>query len=155
MEKSAAIYLGIGTVFGYTLSQNGKGHVLGHVKDIGNDPTQIDKVRIYSTAARQFFHTDSADLVGLLCLHRAQEGGESDIVSSHNLFNTLQKERPDVVELLTKPNWYNDRKGEQNKGQDGWLRKAVYYYHDGKVISHYDPYFVKSSECSSNALSCC
>lgn len=48
VEKSAAIYLGIGTVFGYTLSQNGKGHVLGHVKDIGNDPTQIDKVRIYS-----------------------------------------------------------------------------------------------------------
>jgi hypothetical protein len=48
IQKSAAIYLAIGTVFGWTLSQNGKGHVLGHVKDIGNDPTQIDKVRIYS-----------------------------------------------------------------------------------------------------------
>jgi hypothetical protein len=30
--KSAAIYLAIGTIFGVTLSQNGKGHVLGHVK---------------------------------------------------------------------------------------------------------------------------
>jgi len=48
VEKSAAIYLAIGTLFGNTLSQNGKGHVLGHVKDLGNDPTQIDKVRIYS-----------------------------------------------------------------------------------------------------------
>lgn len=48
IEKSAAIYLGIGTLFGNTLSQNRKGHVLGHVKDLGNDPTQIDKVRIYS-----------------------------------------------------------------------------------------------------------
>lgn len=48
IEKSAAIYLAIGTLFGRTLSQNRKGHVLGHVKDLGNDPTQIDKVRIYS-----------------------------------------------------------------------------------------------------------
>lgn len=46
--QSAATYLAIGTLFGNTLSQNGKGHVLGHVKDIGNDPTQIHKVRIYS-----------------------------------------------------------------------------------------------------------
>lgn len=98
-----------------------------------------------STAARQFFHSDASDIVGLLCLHRAKEGGESDIVSSHHLFNTLQKERPDVVKLLVAPDWYNDRKGEQNKGQDGWLRKAVYYYHDGKVLSHFDPYFVKST----------
>lgn len=48
VEKSAALYLAIGTHFGNTLSQNGKGHVLGHVKDLGNDPTQIDRVRIYS-----------------------------------------------------------------------------------------------------------
>ncbi|KAK4686742.1 hypothetical protein P7C73_g3388, partial [Tremellales sp. Uapishka_1] len=144
VEKSAAIYLAIGTVFGHTLSQNGKGHVLGHVKDIGNDPTQIDKVRIYSTAARQFFHTDAADIVGLLCLHKAKEGGESDVVSAHQLWKTLQAERPDVAELLATPNWYFDRKGEVSEGQNGWVKKSVFYYHDGHLISHYDPYFVKS-----------
>jgi hypothetical protein len=48
IEKTAAVYLGIGTIFGNTLSQNHKGHVLGHVKDLGNDPTQTHKVRIYS-----------------------------------------------------------------------------------------------------------
>lgn len=52
VEKSAALYLAIGTHFGNTLSQNGKGHVLGHVKDLGNDPTQIDRVRIYSYVVR-------------------------------------------------------------------------------------------------------
>lgn len=142
--KSSAIYLGIGTQIGYVLSQNGKGHVLGHVKDLGNDPTQIDKVRIYSTNARQFFHTDAADAVGLLCLHKAKEGGESDVVSAHQLWNTLVAERPDVAELLTKPNWYFDRKGEVSTGLNGWVKKAVFYYFDGHVISHYDPYFVKS-----------
>jgi len=142
--KSSAIYLAIGTIIGVTLSQNAKGHILGHVKDLGNDPTKIDKVRIYTTTARQFFHTDSSDVVGLLCLHRAKEGGESDVVSAHNIWNTLQKERPDVAELLAKPIWYFDRKGEVSTGQKEWLQKAIYYYHDGKVISHYDPYYVKS-----------
>jgi hypothetical protein len=55
--------------------------VLGHVKDLGEDAAQIDKVRIYRTNARQFFHADDSDLVGLLCVAKALEGGESDLVS--------------------------------------------------------------------------
>lgn len=111
VELSATAFTGLGTYFGYSVSQNGKGHILGHVKDLGNDPTQIDKVRIYSTNARQFFHVDDADLVGLLCMHRAKEGGESDIVSSYEVFNILQRDRPDVVKTLTEL-WHYDRKGE-------------------------------------------
>ena len=53
------------------------------------------------------------------------EGGESDVVSSHHLWNTLQAERPDVAELLTKPNWYFDRKGEVSEGQKPWVQRAV------------------------------
>jgi hypothetical protein len=77
------------------------------------------------TSARQYFHTDAADVVGLLCLHKAMEGGESDVVSAHNLWNTLQAERPDVAELLTRPDWYFDRKGEVSDGQKPWVQKAV------------------------------
>jgi hypothetical protein len=39
--------MGLGTYLGYFVSQNGRGHVLGHVKDLGEDSKQIDKVRIY------------------------------------------------------------------------------------------------------------
>jgi len=52
LEKSAAAYLGFGSWFGYFTSQNGKGHVLGHVKDLGEDPTKKDRVRIYRTNAK-------------------------------------------------------------------------------------------------------
>lgn len=52
IHKTAVAYMGLGTYFGYFVSQNGRGHVLGHVKDVGDDPTQIDKVRIYRTTAR-------------------------------------------------------------------------------------------------------
>lgn len=61
---------------------------------------------------------DPSDIVGLLCMHRALEGGESDIASTHHVFNTLQKERPDVIKTLTEPNWYFDRKGEVSEGQE-------------------------------------
>jgi hypothetical protein len=96
------------------------------------------------TSARQFFHTDAADIVGLLCLHKAKEGGESrcpwssasranqpgDVVSAHNLWNTLQAERPDVAELLSRPDWYFDRKGEVSDGENGWVRKSVSLWHN-------------------------
>ena len=51
-HKSAVAYMGLGTYLGYFVSQNGRGHTLGHVKDLGDDATQIDKVRIYRTNAR-------------------------------------------------------------------------------------------------------
>lgn len=57
LQKSATAYMGLGTYLGYFVSQNSRGHVLGHVKDLGEDSTQIDKVRIYRTNARQFFST--------------------------------------------------------------------------------------------------
>lgn len=50
--ESATAYFGIGTYFGNARSQNAKGHVLGHIKDLGlssDDP----KVRVYQTTERQ------------------------------------------------------------------------------------------------------
>ncbi|ATZ51202.1 hypothetical protein BCIN_06g06240 [Botrytis cinerea B05.10] len=146
-HKSAVAYMGLGTYLGYFVSQNGRGHVLGHVKDLGEDSTQIDKVRIYRTNARQFFHADDSDIVGLLCIARALEGGESDIVSSHHVWNTLQKERPDVAETLTKPIWYFDRKGEVSVGEEPYIKTSVFYLEtgpNGRVYSKWDPYYVKS-----------
>lgn len=147
--QCAIAYTGLGTYFGYAVSQNGKGHILGHVKDLGNDPTQIDKVRIYSTNARQFFHVDDSDLVGLLCMHRAKEGGESDIVSSYEVFNILQRDRPDVAKTLTDL-WHFDRKGEVTQAlihageQQPWHQTQIFQWYKGNLITHWDPYFVKS-----------
>ncbi|BFZ54929.1 hypothetical protein PYCC9005_001966 [Savitreella phatthalungensis] len=143
VELSAIAYTGLGTYFGRAISQNGKGHILGHVKDLGNDPTQIDKVRIYSTNARQFFHADESDLVGLLCMHRAKEGGESDIVSTHHIWNVLQRERPDVARTLTQL-WYFDRKGEVSEGKLPWHTSQIFQYYRNRLITKWDPYFVKS-----------
>ncbi|THC95836.1 hypothetical protein EYZ11_004663 [Aspergillus tanneri] len=146
-HKSAVAYMGLGTYLGYFVSQNSRGHVLGHVKDLGEDSTQIDSVRIYRTNARQFFHTDDSDIVGLLCIARALEGGESDLVSSHHVYNTLAQERPDVLKTLAEPIWYFDRKGETSKGQEEYIRTSVIYLERGenaRVYTKWDPYYVRS-----------
>lgn len=146
-HKSAVAYMGLGTHLGYFVSQNGRGHVLGHVKDLGEDSTQIDRVRIYRTNARQYFHADDADLVGLLCMAKALEGGESDLVSAHAVWNALQRENPDVARLLTEPVWYFDRKGETSVGEEEWIRASVFYLEKGenpRVYSKWDPYYIRS-----------
>ncbi|CDU22274.1 uncharacterized protein SPSC_00904 [Sporisorium scitamineum] len=149
---SAIAYLGLGSYLGNVVSQNRYGHILGHVKDLGEDPTAIDKVRIYRTNARQFFHTDSSGgIVGLLCLHKAVEGGESDIVSSHAVWNHVQAHRPDVAKLLASNIWHFDRKGEvsTNAGhQNGWVTRPIVHLRKGqpcnRLILTYDPYYLKS-----------
>lgn len=152
-HKSAVAYLGLGAHIGYPVSQNGRGHILGHVKDLGEDSTQIDKVRIYRTNARQFFHGDDCDAVGLLCIARAEEGGESDVASIHHVWNILQEERPDIAELFTKPIWYFDRKGETSQGEEEWIRASIFYLEtpdpsdptkEQRVLCKWDPYFIRS-----------
>ncbi|KAF2716605.1 Clavaminate synthase-like protein [Polychaeton citri CBS 116435] len=146
-RKSAIAYIGLGLHLGHLLSQNGLGHVLGHVKDVGGDVTRLDSTRIYRTTARQFFHADEGDIVGLLCLARAHQGGESDIVSSHHVFNYLQQHHPDVTRTLCEPIWYFDRKGEVSLGQKPYTRQPVFYIEpgeSGRVYTKFDPYHVRS-----------
>ena len=68
---AATIFCGIGAHLGIARSQNAQGHILGHVRDTGADANATD-TRIYQTAKRQTFHTDSADVVGLICLKNAK-----------------------------------------------------------------------------------
>ena len=81
--ESAIAYCGIGSYFGAMQSQNAKGHLLGHVRDLGGPTAAEDPtVRAYHTAERQMFHTDGADIVGLLCLKPSKSGGLSSLTSS-------------------------------------------------------------------------
>jgi len=68
VELASTIFFGIGAYLGGARSQNAAGHLLGHVRDIGAD-SRDPNTRIYQTSERQTFHTDSADVVGLLCLN--------------------------------------------------------------------------------------
>ena len=143
IETVAKIYCGIGAHLGPARSQNAKGHILGHVKDVGadlNDP----KVRIYQTTKRQTFHTDSTDVVALLCLKEAMEGGDSLLVSTLTLYNEMQKRHPDLAPLLFDP-VATDRRGEVPEGMDPWFEIPVLNWHEGFLTGLYQRQYVDSA----------
>lgn len=80
---------------------------------------------------------------------RSMEGGESDIVSMHHVFNVLREEHPDVAETLCQPIWYLDRKGEVSEGQKPWIRASVFYMENDatgnpRLYGKFDPMNVTS-----------
>ena len=89
-------FWGIGTHLGFALSQNSYGDLLGHVYDEKVDPSEPTP-RGYRTNHYLQYHTDRADMVGLLCLRKALKGGESSISSSMSIYNTLIEKHPDAL----------------------------------------------------------
>jgi hypothetical protein len=87
-ELASTMFCGLGSHLGSARSQNAKGDLLGHVRDVGAD-SRDPNVRIYQTHERQTLRTDSSDVVGLLCLNEAREGGDSLLVSAVTMFDRL------------------------------------------------------------------
>jgi hypothetical protein len=141
---AATIFCGIGCYIGKARSQNAQGHLLGHVRNIGKN-VEDSQTRIYQTAQRQTFHTDSADVVGLLCLKTAKQGGKSLLVSTEAIFNEMKKNRPDLLALLFEP-IATDRRGEVPKGEKPYFEIPVLSWHQGKLTGMYQRQYIDSAQ---------
>ena len=143
-EMAAAIFCGIGAHLGTARSQNAAGHILGHVRDVGVDPNDPN-VRIYQTNARQSFHTDSADVVALLCLKDAKQGGDSLLVSAETIYNEMRSSRPDLLPLLFDP-IATDRRGEVPEGMKPYMTIPPFSWHDGRLTVFYQRQYIDSAQ---------
>lgn len=144
--QAGLAYFGIGRYLGRAVSQNPKGHMLGHVKkltdvDYNKDPSE----RGYRTNVTQRFHADSADIVGLLCLHPAKSGGLSSIVSSVTVHNEMIRRRPDLAEILA-GDLYWDRRGEIPEGKDPWYVMPVFNYFEDYFSGRYARQYIESTQ---------
>jgi hypothetical protein len=146
IEHSAFAYWGIGTYFGSARSQNAKGHLLGHVYDLGQGLSASNpNLRSYATAEGQNYHIDRCDVVALLCLRRARSGGLSAIVSSMTLHNVMAERRPDLLERLYQP-FPVDRRGEVPPGKGPFYDAPVYNADAGLVSVLYSRLHIGSSQ---------
>ena len=143
-EEQAIAYMGIGSHFGPFRSMNAKGHLLGHVKDLGLDISD-PKVRYYQTNRRLEYHTDSVDIVGLLCLKTAKAGGESFVASSMTVYNEVRRRRPDLLPALFEP-FPTDRRGEVPAGMKPWFDMPVFHWHAGKLTCIYVRQYIESAQ---------
>lgn len=105
-EEMQKLYWGIGAHFGHGCSQSADGDYLGHV-------TNVEKAsRGYTTARELSLHTDSAEIVGLLCVRDAKEGGMSIYANSLKLHEIIAREHPEYLEILER-GFRCDRRGEE------------------------------------------
>ncbi|MDH6284924.1 TauD/TfdA family dioxygenase [Prescottella agglutinans] len=99
-DQTARSYLGLGLLLGSPVPQDRAGNL---VADIRDERGAAVIGRRYQTNLAQDFHTDAADLVGLLCLRSAKTGGESRIVSAHTVYNEMLRTAPELLEVLYAP----------------------------------------------------
>lgn len=142
-RQAAIALLIIGAQLGNLRMQNDEGHLLGHVRDLGRS-SDDPNTRIYQTRERQTFHTDSCDVVGLLCLQSAKSGGLSSLVSSTTIFNEMRRRRPDLLRVLMEP-IETDRRGEVPAGGKPYFNIPVFNYHSGLVSTIYQRQYIESA----------
>jgi hypothetical protein len=143
-EFAATIFCGVGAHLGSARSQNAAGHILGHVRDVGAD-ARDPNTRIYQTSERQTFHTDSADVVGLLCIREAMEGGDSLLVSTATIYNEMFDSRPELAALLFDP-IATDRRGEVPENEKPYLEIPVLNWHAGFLTGFYQRQYIDSAQ---------
>ncbi|MEM7291806.1 MAG: TauD/TfdA family dioxygenase, partial [Pseudomonadota bacterium] len=111
-EEMGIVHWGLGTHFGTAMSQSVMGDRLGHVINVGGkDP----KERAYRNSLELAMHTDACDVVAMMSLRTAREGGESGYVSAISIYNEVLRRAPELMPVLMDGYFYH-RFGEEEPG---------------------------------------
>ncbi len=131
-DDMARIYFGLGAHIGSALPQSWQGELLGHVIDVSDiEPG----ARGYHAGGAQRFHTDSCDVVSLMCLQAAKSGGASRICSSIAVHRRLERERPDLLQVLYDGFVFRRREVDAEHGSGVLVRRISVFARTGEEIS--------------------
>ncbi|MDE1180023.1 TauD/TfdA family dioxygenase [Paraburkholderia sp.] len=122
---SAAIYYILGLHVGEPIRQNELGDLLDHV--YATSDKMLDDPDALSSKIRDLlpFHSDSSDVVALMCLRPSLEGGASIIVSGAEIYNEILKRRPDLAPLLLEPFHWDWRRQDHNAPANTYVSPIV------------------------------
>lgn len=158
-EQLRRIWFGLGCHLGAPMYQNCRGEVMRDIKDEGmgvgaklyGASVDASGKQFLSSGARTLsagqlrFHTDRCDVVGLLCVRQASEGGVSKLASSATVYNEILKRRPDIHTLLCKP-IPRSRFGEEAGGEHVAYDLPIFGVRDGKHTSHFSLTYIESAQ---------
>ncbi|MFM0658381.1 TauD/TfdA family dioxygenase [Paraburkholderia sediminicola] len=145
LEDTALAYWGIGMHLGSGAAQNAQGDLLGHITNLGVDYRTDPRARGYQTRLKLPFHNDAMDIVGLMCLHPAQSGGLSQIVSSTTIHNEVLRLRPDLMPVACS-DFHIDRRGEAPDGERQYYSGPMFSRLDGRLFCRYNRGYIESAQ---------
>ncbi len=134
-NQLANIYYILGLHMGNSVTQNTRGDLIGYVENIG-DKTQ-KMTRVYETNDYLPYHADLSDVVGLLSIRKAKQGGLSSIVSSSTVYNRILQDYPEYLGYFYHPAWY-DHLGEIEPSLS-----PIFSYFEGKLACRYLRYYIE------------
>lgn len=143
-DEVARLYWLMGRYLGNPVPQSGNGETLCDIRDTGADPHAVT-TRLYTTRAEQDFHTDGADIIGLICLRTARSGGVSRIVSSVAVFNEVLRLRPDLAPLLFE-DWYFHLHGQHPPGSEPYFRLPICRYDGHNLASFFIGWYIRRAQ---------
>ena len=163
-EQLRRIWYALGCYLGTPMYQNRSAEMMRDIRDEGmgvgarlyGATVDASGKQFLSSGARTLssgqlrFHTDRCDVVGLLCVRQASEGGVSKLASSATVYNEIRKRRPDLHALLCRP-IPRSRFGEEAGGEHVAYDLPVFGVRDGKLTSHFSLTYIESAQLLPNA----
>jgi len=154
-EDLRLVWAGIGAHLGPLLPQSVDGKLMRDVRDEASGRFQrhtpsTAEGTLTSTQKAQSngplrFHTDRADVLGLLCVRQAGAGGDSKVASSPAVRNEILRRRPDLHELLCGPYWRTRETQDVGAGRMVYPM-PVFSFRDGHFTSQYSRTFVEEAQ---------
>jgi hypothetical protein len=140
----ASLYTTMGRALGRPEPQTLDGDLITDIRDTGEDPRDPN-VRRYRTSTEQDFHTDGADVIGLLCRAPARSGGVSRIVSSVRVFQAVRAARPELAPLLFEP-WHFYLPGASVRGLPEAIPRPIATFDGRKLETFFIGWYIRNAQ---------
>ncbi len=132
------LYWGIGSHLGGAESQNINGELVQDIADRGFDYTKTEH-RGSMTAAELRPHCDPTDIVGLLCVRTARQGGLSTLCSSMTVYNEVFDKHPEFLPAVHRGFRFDiDGKGPTGHPEEVTNLLPVYSWCEGQLSCRYN-----------------
>jgi len=134
------IYEIICNILGTLYIQNINSEKIVEIKDEGK--SMASGGRYHQTKTGGSYHTDSPhwtnvpDLVGMLCINQAKEGGTSKFVSAYTIHNQLLNEQKDKLKTLYEK-FHFDKRGEFKTNESQTVFESIFAFKDGKLYCRF------------------
>ena len=131
----STLFLKVASVVGHPISQSAEGERVFSVRNAGfadDDP----RARGPNTNRKLSFHTDRCDVIAFLCIRQAKSGGDNQVVSSPALFNEILRRRPDLLEVLMHP-YYYQRHNVDTANDLPFTTQPIFSFYNGHFAANF------------------
>ena len=140
------LYAGIVGRMGRLIVQDTAGTLIDRVSNRGLSYDDI-RVRGYTTNAELTPHCDSGDVIGLLCIRPAPEGGINTLISAIALYQRIRETHPEYLGALHRGFHYNIRgNGPPGPWQDVTRHRVpVFSLYAGRLSVRFNEKAIKTA----------